>query len=198
MTSSNYIFGNYGEQLNGKCEYLTLAFSPLSAPLRTRWRNNGLSADFLGDYVMTFLPKEGGCSVEAARQHELRHTITYIANELLENSMKFHIQGRDIPISIHLELSDSNISVTASNGVDGDQADRYITFVRQLLASDPNELLIERLESGASEGNGNVSGLGLVTMITDYGAQLGWNFECADSSTGIGLVTTRAVLALRQ
>jgi hypothetical protein len=41
--------GNYKER-SGECEYLTLAFSPLSAPLRSRWRNNGLSADFLGDY----------------------------------------------------------------------------------------------------------------------------------------------------
>ena len=50
--------GNYGERA-GECEYLTLAFSPTSAPLRSRWRNNGLSADFLGDYVTTFLPANG-------------------------------------------------------------------------------------------------------------------------------------------
>ena len=36
--------GNYGERA-GECEYLTLAFSPTSAPLRSRWRNNGLSAE---------------------------------------------------------------------------------------------------------------------------------------------------------
>ena len=39
---------NYGEPAS-ECEYLTLAFSPTSAPLRSRWRNNGLSADFLAD-----------------------------------------------------------------------------------------------------------------------------------------------------
>jgi hypothetical protein len=49
---------NYGKRA-GECEYLTLAFSPTSAPLRSRWRNNGLSADFLGDYVTTFLPTNG-------------------------------------------------------------------------------------------------------------------------------------------
>ena len=47
-----------GERAAG-CEYLTLVFSPVSVPLRSRWRNNGLSADFLGDYVTTFLPANG-------------------------------------------------------------------------------------------------------------------------------------------
>src|ERR1700733_1666888 len=65
-----------------QCEYLTLAFSPTSAPLRSRWRNNGLSADFLGDYVTTFLPTNGPEPALAGRQNEIKHAVTYIANEL--------------------------------------------------------------------------------------------------------------------
>jgi hypothetical protein len=49
---------SYGDH----CEYLTLSFSPFSAPIRSRWRNNGVSADFLGDYVITFLPGNGRSS----------------------------------------------------------------------------------------------------------------------------------------
>src|SRR6201993_2150690 len=107
---------NYGEQA-GKCEYLTLAFSPISAPLRSRWRNNGLSADFLGDYVTTFLPADGAGPAFARRQNEVKHAVTYIANELLENAMKYHQSDVEIPIRIHLELASDHITVSVSNGV---------------------------------------------------------------------------------
>src|ERR1700722_13814708 len=86
-------FGNY-EERSRECEYLTLAFSPLSVPLRSRWRNNGLSADFFGDYVTTFLALEAARTTAENGQNEIKHAVTYIANELLENAMKYH--ERDI------------------------------------------------------------------------------------------------------
>src|ERR1700724_3058897 len=93
------------EERSSQCEYLTLAFSPTSAPLRSRWRNNGLSADFLGDYVTTFLPANGTLPAFKRRQNEVKHAVTYIANELLENAMKYHQPDVEIPIRIHLELA---------------------------------------------------------------------------------------------
>src|SRR6266478_8167347 len=113
----------YGER-TGDCEYLTLAFSPISAPLSTRWRNNGLSADFLGDYVTTFLPTNGGTAAVGSRQNEIKHAVTYIANELLENAMKYHERNVDIPIGIHLELTSDCVTVSASNGIGAGQAER--------------------------------------------------------------------------
>ena len=67
-------------------EYLTLAFSPSSAPLRSRWRNNGLSADFLGDYVTTFLPTKDGVPAFEERQKELSSERRRIQDEYEENS----------------------------------------------------------------------------------------------------------------
>jgi hypothetical protein len=32
-------------------EYLKIGFSPTSIPIQQRWRNNGLSANFLADYL---------------------------------------------------------------------------------------------------------------------------------------------------
>src|ERR1700759_3929863 len=101
---SSHTAPNYSDPSH-ECEYLTLAFSPISAPLRTRWRNNGLSADFLGDYVTTFLPGDGAVPARESRQNEIRHAVTYIANELLENAMKYHQPDVEIPIRIHLELA---------------------------------------------------------------------------------------------
>jgi hypothetical protein len=124
--------GNYGER-SSECEYLTLAFSPLSAPLCSRWRNNGLSADFLGDYVTTFLPTQRDMAAAESRQNEIRHAVTYVANELLENAMKYHERHVDIPIGIHLELTSDHITVSASNGIGVGQAQRYKAFVERLL-----------------------------------------------------------------
>src|SRR5437016_8022822 len=124
--------GNYLERSN-ECEYLTLAFSPISAPLCSRWRNNGLSADFLGDYVTTFLPAKAGVAAAESRQNEIKHAVTYIANELLENAMKYHGRDIDAPIEIHLELASDNITVSVSNGINADQAQRYKVFAEHLL-----------------------------------------------------------------
>ncbi|MCU1334676.1 MAG: hypothetical protein JWO19_257 [Bryobacterales bacterium] len=194
MTSQT--LGNYAERA-GKCEYLTLAFSPLSAPLRTRWRNNGLSADFLGDYVTTFLPTKGSVAAAESRQKEIRHAVTYIANELLENAMKYHERDVDIPIGIHLELTSDRITVSVSNGISLGQAQRYKTFVERLLEGDAGDLLLRQQEESARCNESATSCLGLLTVISDYDAQLGWRFDVHPAQSEVMTVTTSAVLPLK-
>jgi hypothetical protein len=193
---NSQILGNYGEHSSEGCEYLKLVFSPLSAPLHARWRNNGLSADFLGDYVLTFLPKEGSLQSARIRQVELKHAVTYVSNELLENAMKYHEHHLDIPIDIHLELTSEQISISASNGVNAVQAERYKAFIGKVLQGDAGDQLIKQLEEGARCAQTNNSCLGLLTMINDYGAQLGWCFDPDPIQSEFLTVTTRAVLAL--
>jgi diguanylate cyclase (GGDEF)-like protein len=181
---------------SGKCEYLTLAFSPISTPLHSRWRNNGLSADFIGDYVITFLPREGPMAGPSC-QNEMRHAVTFIVNELLENAMKYHAHNVDIPIRIHLELTKQRITVSASNGVGQEQARRYHAFVEKLQQGDAADLLLSQLEESARSSEPAVSSLGLLTMITDYGAELGWRFDLHPLHSAMMTVTTSAVLTLR-
>jgi hypothetical protein len=195
MTSQT--LGNFGER-RGKCEYLTLAFSPLSAPLRSRWRNNGLSADFLGDYVTTFLPAKDGVAAGEMRQTEIKHAITYIANELLENAMKYHERLADVPIGIHLELTSDQIAVSASNSINIVQAEQYRAFVECLLAGDAGDLLLRQQEQSAKGSGSTKSCVGLLTMIIDYGAQLGWRFEVGSAQSEVVTVTTSAVLPLNE
>lgn len=192
----NQTFG-YCPPVAGQCEYLTLAISPLSAPLRSRWRNNGLSADFLGDYVSTFLPADSATPAAERRQKEIRHAVIYIANELLENAMKYHERELDFPIGILLELSIDHIVVSASNAADAAQATRYKTFVERILVADASALLMDQLEENSSGPQSGASNLGLLTMITDYGARLGWRFEALPSHPGTMTVTTSAVLPLQ-
>src|SRR5438477_6913961 len=73
MTSQT--MGHFGQQSDERAEFLSLSFSPLSAPLRSRWRNNGVSADFLGDYVITFLPADGCMACSGNKQIEIRHAV---------------------------------------------------------------------------------------------------------------------------
>lgn len=194
MTSQT--LGENGQSTGGQCEYLTLVFSPLSAPLRSRWRNNGLSADFLGDYVTTFLPANGNVAAAESHQNAIRHAVTYIANELLENAMKYHERHVDIPIAIRLELSASSITVSATNGVGFGAAEFYKSYVEDMLKEDPGDLLVRQLEGSAEAGESKRSGLGLLTMINDYGAKLGWHFESHPTHSATMTVTTRAVLPL--
>ena len=187
---------NYGERA-GKCEYLTLAFSPSSAPLRSRWRNNGLSADFLGDYVTTFLPTKDGVPAFEERQKELRHAVTYIANELLENAMKYHQPDVEIPIKIHLELASDQVTVSVSNGVSVVQAGRYKAFVEHLQEGDAGDLLLKQQEESARSTESTMSSLGLLTMISDYEAQLDWRFDIHPTHLESMTVTTIAILPLK-
>jgi hypothetical protein len=187
--------GDFGEPAS-ECEYLTLAFSPTSAPLRARWRNNGLSADFLGDYVTTFLPTNGGVAALENRQNEIKHAVTYIANELLENAMKYHQSDVEIPIRIHLELASDHIAVSVSNGTSVVQAGHYKAFVEHLREGDASDLLLRQQEESAKSSESTISGLGLLTMISDYDAQLDWHFEIHPTQSESMTVTTIAVLPL--
>ena len=194
MTSQT--LGHFGQQSDDRCEFLSLSFSPLSAPLRSRWRNNGVSADFLGDYVITFLPGNSSMAAAGNNQSEIRHAVTYIANEFLENAMKYHEHHVDIPIGIRLELASDHITVSVSNSIGFEQAQRYKAFAEHILKEDAGDLLVRQLEKNSAGPESSESCLGLLTMINDYRAQIGWRFELHPAYTEMMMVTTSAVLPL--
>ena len=160
-------------------ESLNLCFWPGYVPLQQRWRNNGLSADFLGDYVTTFFPLDDDDPSTRNRQAELRGAVSYIANELLENAMKFHDASATEPINISLSLEQDCIVFQESNGASAEATERYRQFVEKLLASDPGELYLQQLEENALTDSS--AGLGYLTMINDYAAELAWRFEPTES-----------------
>jgi hypothetical protein len=192
----NQEFGHHAKQLYGGGEYLALSFSPLSAPLRSRWRNNGVSADFLGDYVTTFLPGDGAMTGSGKSPKEIKYAVTYIANEFLENAMKYHEREVDTPIAIRLDLTSERISISVSNSASHEQAERYRDFVDQIVAGDAGELMLRQLESNASLA-GSESCMGLLTIVSDYDARLGWRFESSPADAGPITVTTSAELSIR-
>ena len=71
-------------------KFLLISFFPSSIPPKQRSRNNGLSADFIADYLTTFFPKDEDITNTNKKQAEIKSAVSYIANELLENAMKFN------------------------------------------------------------------------------------------------------------
>ncbi|MGE5475385.1 MAG: slr1658 superfamily regulator [Bacteroidales bacterium] len=169
-------------------EGLELTFSPSSVPLKHRWRNNGLSADFLADYVTTFFPRNEDDPASLARQADIRGAVNYIANELLENAMKYSDELLARPTTIRLVLTADAILFTGANATSAEHGRAFRRFVDELTTSDPADMYVRQLER-AAEGGGS-SGLGLLTMINDYGARLAWQF---DDLPGGGMKVTTQV-----
>jgi hypothetical protein len=175
------IFGDFIEDLPVCEDYLDIGFSAGSRPIRHRWRNNRLSAHFVADYLLTFLPVDDENPSSERRNEECRGAITYIANELLENAIKFHSPRGKSPVrfGIHfIEEPKIKIILFATNAIAVENQVKYQSFIEKLITADPGELYIHQLESSAEEGeNSQSSGLGLLTMIHDYNAKIGWKFE---------------------
>jgi hypothetical protein len=183
-------FGKFIERQAGSGEYLKIGFSPSSIPLQQRWRNNGLSADFLADYLSTFFPGEDPDSAE--RQTEIKDAVSYIANELLENAMKFSFAPSQHSVSIEMFLEADVISLYATNNLDPSKLEGFQAYIQRLLTEDLDELYMEQIERNAEADNEDASGLGFLTMLNDYGAALAWEFSDHGES-GDGVVVTTMV-----
>ncbi|GAB4342312.1 MAG: DUF6272 family protein [Leptolyngbyaceae cyanobacterium] len=190
----NQVFGDFSEDLPVSQEGLTIAFSPISLPLKQRWQTNGLSADFMADYFAVFFPGNNS-SVTESDTAEVKSAVSFIANELIENAMKFNDERSPYPISISLPMHSDRLVFQATNSVNPNTLDSFQKYIDQLTTLDPNELYIQLME--ADESGGMVSsGLGLLTMMTDYLAKLGWKFETINTDPRIILVTTMVQLMI--
>ena len=187
------IFGDFTNERNDQ-EYLIIGFSPTSIPLKQRWRNSGLSADFLADYLSTFFPSEDGDSVD--RQAEIKDAVSYIANELLENAMKFSHAPSEQPVSIGLHLQHDLVRFYVSNSVDPDTVPSFQEFIQKLLSEDPYELYIRQLERNAEDDYDGHSSLGFLTMMNDYDAKLAWKFDTVQQQPKKINVTTMVQLRI--
>lgn len=199
MNTSNVvdrqILGNFIQVLPPSKEYLILSFSPSSIPLRQRWRNNCLSADFLADYLSTFFLDNSDCQEDSNKQAEVKGAVSYIANELLENSMKYSAKTSTHPISIQIHLNPDSIVFQVTNSISDERTQQFENYIKTLLNSDPSELYIALLEQNALDEDNRESGLGLLTMLNDYGAKLGWKFERLSQNVEMR-VTTMVQLAI--
>ena len=187
--------GNFIPNLPPSQEYLILSFSPSSIPLRQKWRNNCLSADFLADYLSTFFLGNNDRQPDSDKQAEIKSAVSYIANELLENGMKYSTQMSSLPISIQIHLNSDLIVFQLTNSIPAKHTQQFQNRIQTLLDCDPDELYIAQLENNALEEN-EESNLGLLTMLTDYEVKLGWKFELLPQNPTEVAVTTMVQLEI--
>lgn len=192
---TSQVFGDFVERPQQE-EHLTVGFSPSTIPVKKRWRNNGLSADYVANYLATFFPPKTDEPDSIGKLAEMKSAVSYISNELLENSMKYADQTTLYPITLHTQLEGNKIRLFVDNSILPSQAEKFKAFIKELLNSDPDELFIRKLEENAEGENTSSSGLGFLTMINDYSAKLGWKFNTIDEKSPVMTVTTMVELAV--
>lgn len=154
-------------------------------PLDISWHHCSLTSDFLGDFFADHVKGS-----DDAR--EIRHSIGYLVNELLENAVKFRAPG---DIEIEAGFHDTMFGLCVHNRVHAATAERFQALLAEITSRDPGELLIERIERNAADPDSHASGLGILTLMNDYGAQLGWKFM-RDDEEGLYRLETYAALPL--
>ena len=188
------LFGHFIERKDDEGEHLKIVFSPTALPIQQRWRNNGLSADFLADYLSTFFPGDDRAAVE--RHAELKGAVSYVANELLENAMKFSYAPSQHAISIAMYLEAEVISLYVTNSVDPHTVAAFQQAIARLLTEDIDTSYMEQLLHNAASDSGDGSSLGYLTMLHDYGVALAWKFAPSPQDPDVVTVTTMARLAV--
>ncbi|WP_434687472.1 DUF6272 family protein [Pseudanabaena minima] len=188
------IFGEFTEDFSERSEFLVLGFSPSSLPIQLRWKTNGLSADFLGDYVKNFFP--GDTSAALNKQTEVRHAVSFVSNELLENAMKYSDKSAGQPINLEVHLFSDRLIFLSKNSVHQNAIANFQTYLQKITTGDVGEMYINQVEKSVDIDESESSGLGYLTMIMDYEAVLGWKFEQISDNNPVTMVTTMVQLPL--
>lgn len=190
------IIGYFSDHLPACQEYLTIVLSPSSASLQERWHHNGLSADFMADYFAAFFPRDEASVSQINSKVKVKSAVSFIANELLENAMKFSDHATNYPIQITLQLHHDSIVFLATNSLNAQSISHFQAFIREITAADPQDLLVRQLEKNLEDNTETDSGLGILTMMSDYLAKVGWKFETAQQDPEIITVTTMVYLMI--
>lgn len=183
------VLGDF-EELPPSQEFLLISFSPSSIPLKQRWRNNGLSADFIADYLATFFPGDEESADRTDKQAKIKSAVSYIANELLENAMKFNDETSQQPISIALHLYSDRLVFLVTNSIPPQAIGKFQSLIAKLTDSDLEQLYLHQLENNAADEGYHHSGLGLLTMMQDYLVKIGWKFVIVQQNPEVINVTT--------
>ena len=140
----------------------------LDGPLDLAWKHSGMTSDFLAEMMVSrFRPPK-------RIYNQLKQDIGYLANELIENAIKFRIRGE---VVVEALAQADCLRLRVSNFVDRETAGRFKQLLRKVTSGDPSELLIRQIEANATATTGNASGLGLLTLMSDYEVQMAWLFQ---------------------
>ena len=156
-----------------------------------QWAHCDSTATALASYFSSFFPEraEGAGS----GREEIAFSVNYVANELLENVHKFGAGGRMV---LRAAMTETDLLLWTRNAAPAEACVRLETVISGILQGDPQELLLERIEQNALNPESTASGLGYLTMMSDYGVRFGWAFREPANDTAV--VETQAWLPIRR
>ncbi len=175
----------YGDYIESKCpaEHSILHFEASTLNIDELWENGFQSASFLSKFWGNFFSAH-----DEEVKADIENSVRYIAAELIGNAVKYGYRP-DLAIKIVLSVPDSEIHIFVKNKVGSINALEYQNLIRQLLSSDPEKMFIDQMEQIAIDSN-TKSCIGFLTILLDYGGNLGWKFEVEDNSETMTTTTT--------
>jgi hypothetical protein len=159
--------------------------------LALKWSHCSSTADFLSHYF----DGVSGSTLDAAARRDLVHSVAYLANELVENAVKFRAPG-DVVVEAGIDAGDFLLRI--SHHILPETSERFRALLAEIAGGDAGELLIQRIEANAAGDNAAGSGLGLLTLRNDYGVRISWQFTPAAAADQRVFLETTARLQLPQ
>lgn len=182
------IIGEYREPTEAGPR-VTLVFYPGAFPVK--WNQCSVTADFFAEYFAAV--HECGLAEEADRR-DFVGSVGYVLNELIENAVKFSAGGT---VVVDAAVEAGEFVVVVSNQIAATKVDGLRDKFGELVDGDPQELLLRRVEENAMNPEISTSGLGFLTMLSDYKAKLGWRFDAAPGNPDNALLKTTARLQVK-
>jgi len=68
-------------------------------------------------------------------------------------------------------------------------ARRFSAILARFMNKASSDLLIEKLIRNAKSGNVNESGIGLLTLMSDYDVEMGWKFSEIENMGSVELIS---------
>jgi hypothetical protein len=143
-----------------------------SHQLAEYWRRCSLSSDFWARYTALSSPEFA--VGKTVRRDAVESTLSYLLNELFENTAKFS-GGPVDKVTYESWLFPDRMAFQVTNHIEPARRDGFVKLIEELLGNDPNDLYFKRLEENA-ETDQKGSGLGYLTLMKDYSVRFGFRF----------------------
>ncbi len=129
--------------------------------LIAHWRRCGLTADFVGQFIAQSLDQPTTAALVCST----------VVNELMENAVKYSSVGNQL-LTLRAPFLGDHLVFETTHFATLEQAEHLKAWFQRLESHDARVLFIDQIEHTAALEPG-FSGLGLITLVRDYGALLG-------------------------
>ncbi|NEQ50418.1 MAG: hypothetical protein F6K11_09840 [Leptolyngbya sp. SIO3F4] len=197
-SSTSESFGQFASELHQENLCIKIDFPAKLVKQQKFWPNSNLSAKFVSQYISIFFPVESNRTEQLRRRTEITDAARYIANELLENAIKFSCTTAQQPVQMSLYHYADRLIIMVANTTNTSNINAFRTLIHELTTLDLNNLYIERLENNLDHENTLSSGLGFITILINYNTKLGWKIEQSSLESDCFLITTTVQLLYDQ